>query len=217
MLPAVFLLIGLAGCATVTDISVDDGLLSRPRGVYHKVLKGQTLWRIAKTYQVGLDEIILSNSIPDAALIEENQLIFIPGADDVRDVVVEPMGETAHEFIWPAKGRILRYYGDRIGRHRSRGIRIETHPGQPVKASRQGTVIFADYLTGYAYTVILDHGEAMCSVYGRNAELVVALGDEVAQGQILAKAGENGEGSFLHFEIRRDARADNPLYYLPPL
>ena len=58
-------------------------------GVYHKVDKGETLWRIAKTYDVSVADIVSSNNIPNVAQIEKNQLIFIPGATALRKVVIE--------------------------------------------------------------------------------------------------------------------------------
>ena len=48
------------------------------RGVYHKVKRGETLWRIASTYDVSIDDIIRSNNIPNAAKVSENQLVLIP-------------------------------------------------------------------------------------------------------------------------------------------
>ena len=59
------------------------------RGIYHKVQKGETFWRIAKAYQVDIDDIVRSNNIPNVARIEENQLIFIPRAERVVPIPKE--------------------------------------------------------------------------------------------------------------------------------
>ncbi|RMG56940.1 MAG: LysM domain-containing protein, partial [Deltaproteobacteria bacterium] len=50
-----------------------------PRGVYHRVERGQTLYRISKTYGVPVDVLIEENDIEDPFKIREGQLIFIPG------------------------------------------------------------------------------------------------------------------------------------------
>jgi len=207
---------GTTGCATVQDVT--SRLEREETGVYHKVAKGQTLWRIAQAYRVSLADIIISNNIPDAAIIEENQLIFIPGVEQVIALDHPQAADPDDgEFIWPVRGRILRYYGDRVGTQRSRGIRIATQSGQPVKAARRGKVVFADYLAGYDYTVILDHHDGYCSVYGKNSSLLVGVGETVNKGEQIAQASQDGDRSYVHFEIRKDTQADNPLYYLPQL
>jgi len=63
--------------------------------------------------------------------------------------------------------------------------------------------------------VILQHADGYLSVYARNADLAVRLGDRVARGSPLARVGRNGNRPYVHFEIRRHGRADNPLYFLP--
>lgn len=185
-------------------------------GIYHKVLKGETLWRIAKTYGVDVDLITVANQIPNAAMIEENQLIMIPGVDEVQKVApVVTAQQKSDEFIWPLQGRVISYFQDRLGKEYNRGIHIEARSGSTVRAVREGTVVFADRLAGYAQTVILDHGDGFFSVYGRNAELSVDLGDYVFQGDSVGRLGDLARRNYLHFEIRQDHRASNPLYYLP--
>ena len=218
------LLIFCGGCMTV-----DSGMsTSGPRtqkGIYHKVQKGETLWRIAKTYQIDIEDIIRSNNIPNGAHLEENQLIFIPGADSQKTVAASSTltatGTMAagvkDDFGWPVAGRVVRYFGQQRGSYLNHGIGIETMEGQPVTASRQGKVVFADYLSGYYYTVILDHADGYFTVYGFNSKITVNLGDSVAKGQMLALAGKKGDTPILYFEIRRFAKAENPLYFLPKI
>ena len=172
------------------------------------------MWRIAKTYGVSIDEIIKNNKLPSAAHIEKAQLIFIPGADRVQTVV------TAHdtkdsEFIWPIKGKVISSFGDRKGSRINKGIDIQTNEGAVLCASRSGKVVFADYLNGYAYTLILDHVDGYYSVYAQNSKLMVKLDDFIEQGNPIAQVGKNGPLAFSHFEIRKRSSADNPSYYLP--
>ena len=184
-------------------------------GVYHKVKKGQTIWRIAKAYNVDVDDIIKMNNIPDVAQVEENQLVFIPGADKVKEIVAETKDNDT-EFIWPVKGKVVGYF-NQFGSdaHMNSGIDIQGTDGQSVKASRSGRVVLADYLTGYGFAVILDHTDGFYTVYGRNAELSVALDDYVHQGDEIAKLGRSNAGTYLHFEIRKNSTEKNPLHYLP--
>lgn len=53
---------------------------ARPMGVYHRVKKDETLWRIAKTYNTDIDLIVEANNLPGREVVEEGSLLFIPGA-----------------------------------------------------------------------------------------------------------------------------------------
>ena len=204
----------LGGCATAPSLSHAPLPLTIKKGVYHKVSVGETLWRIAKTYGVTIAELIRTNNIPNGAHIEKGQLLFIPGADQVKTIVLDRDFKN-NEFVWPIKGKVILYFGDRKGVMVNRGIHIRANEGDQVCASRTGKVIFADYLEGYGHTVILDHADGYYSIYAQNAKLTVKLDDDIIQGQPIAHLGGNGELAFLHFEIRKNAQADNPLYYLP--
>ena len=201
----------LAGCATTSDYATSTALPS-PQGAYHKVLKGETLWRIAQNYNVSLDDLRRVNRIPDAAAVEVGQLVLIPGAATEKPMTPATPDFHATEFAWPVQGRTVEYFGVRKGAATNKGIGIAAQNGAKVTASRQGKVVFADYLSGYAYTVIIDHGDGFCSVYSRNLKLLVKNGDHVSKGDLIAEVGTKG---ILHFEIRRNTVAENPLYYLP--
>ena len=187
----------------------------KPEGIYHKVQKGETMWRIAKTYDVGVEDIVSINNIPNAASIEPNQLLFIPGAKEIKEIVLKTPEVKKDEFFWPIKGRVLSYFNDAEGGSLSQGIDVEASLGESVKASRDGDIVLADYLNGYGYTVIVDHQDSYFSVYAHNAQLLVKVNDHVLRGESIAKAGKNGKLSFVHFEIRQGKQALNPLHYLP--
>ncbi len=219
-------LVAVAGCATVekpvkkAELPITaPAAVAAGKGVYHKVKPGETIWRIAKTYGVEVEAIVKSNNIPNVALIEKDQLLMIPGAAAAREVVLptekdKPSPDTG-EFIWPVKGKVIAYFNQRTGSRVNRGISIAAQEGETVHAARSGKVVFADYLPGYAFTVILDHEDNFFSVYGENAKLLVKTGDQVQQNDPLAQVGRTGDLAYLHFEIRKNANADNPLYYLP--
>jgi LysM repeat protein len=210
----------ISGCATapkkepVQPPAVPKAV-EKPKGIYHKVSKQESLWRIAKTYNVTLDDIIKANNIPNAAVIEENQLILIPGATEPRKVMVDRPEGKVDEFIWPLRGRIVSYFNDAKGQHVNRGIDIAAAEGDEVKAARDGKVVLADYLNGYGYTVIIDHQDGFYSVYAHVADLIVKLNDLVARGTTVGRLAKSGHNAFLHFEVRKFDQANNPLYYLP--
>ncbi len=205
----------LGGCATVpSTLPKTTPAAPTVKRVTHKVHAGETLWRIARTYGVSIDDIIKNNKLPSATHIEKEQLLFIPGADRVKTIVIDHDVKDA-EFVWPIKGKVLSNFGDRKGSRINKGIDIQANEGDVLCAARSGKVVFADYLNGYAYTLILDHADGYYSVYAQNSKLMVKLDDFIDQGKPIAQVGKNGQLAFLHFEIRKKSTADNPLYYLP--
>lgn len=207
----------LVGCASLPiepDYTVIDYPEPEKQGVYHKVGKGETVWRIAKAYDVTIDDIIRTNNIPDVAKIERNQLVFIPGAHSVKEIILDT-SETEKDFIWPVKGKIIRYFNQRSQKNKSNGIRIKAREGQEVKAARSGRIVFADFLTGYGNTVIIDHEDTFYSVYANNYDILVNVNDYIHKGDTLGHVGSHNHLAYLHFEVRRNDLEKNPLYYLP--
>ncbi len=211
----------LAGCATVhgpegssTGVSIPTGAVAE-KGVQHKVRKGETLWRIARTYKVSVEDITHANGIPNAASIEENQLLFIPGADSVQEILVPSPSEKDADYAWPVKGKVVAFFQDHKGAAVNAGIDIRAVEGEAVRAARSGRVVMADRLSGHGHAVILDHGDGFFTVYAHNARILAALGDEVLKGAKIAEVARDGDLAYLHFEVRKGSRATNPLYYLP--
>ena len=211
------LALAVSGCAAVATKKdyIVGGFPEKGRpGVYHKVKKGETLWSIAKAYDVSMKEVIDSNRIPNVARAEENQLVFIPGVHASKEIAV---GKEANEsgFVWPVRGKLIGYFHERKGAYFNKGIDIQAREGDIVRAARRGEVVFAGYLMGYGYTVIVGHADEFFSVYARNSKLLVGLNDSVHQGQEIARVGQGDNPSYMHFEIRKRSLEDNPLYYLP--
>jgi lipoprotein NlpD len=118
-------------------------------------------------------------------------------------------------WVWPARGRLLsRFQPSASGK---RGIEIGGHADQPVKAAANGTVVYAGSgLVGYGRLIIVKHNENLLSAYGHNSTLLVAEGEHVTAGQMIAKMGSSGTSrTELYFEIRKDGKPVDPLKYLP--
>jgi hypothetical protein len=199
---------------TGTEESVPEEL---PVGVFHRVLPGQTLWRIAKTYDVPLERVVLVNGIEDAGAISAGDMIWIPGVAQALDVevVVPAAPVVAGEWAWPVpSGTVLSRYGAPRRNHRHGGIDIGAAHGRPVLATRAGRVVYSGAgLRGYGKTIILDHGEGIQSLYAHNSALLVSLGEDVEQGQSIARIGRTGNATadHCHFEIRVNDRRVDPL------
>jgi murein DD-endopeptidase MepM/ murein hydrolase activator NlpD len=200
------------------------------RGIYHGVEKHQTLYRICKTYGVDIKEVATVNGISDQGQIRVGQRIFIPRAKKVLkvdividDVVAEPDEEAgkraAHkkiDLIWPVKGKCVDFFEENEKR-RHQGIDIACPLGTPIKASSGGKVIYSgNTIRGYGNLIILRHSWEYVSVYAHNQANLVKEGSWVDRGQLIGRVGRTGNasGPHLHFEIRRNNTAVNPLDFL---
>jgi murein DD-endopeptidase MepM/ murein hydrolase activator NlpD len=122
---------------------------------------------------------------------------------------------SAAGFIWPVHGVLTSYYGWRWGRMHE-GIDLAVGIGTPVVASAAGTVIVAGWMGGYGNLVVVDHGNGIATAYGHNTSITVGVGQQVAQGQLIAYSGNTGNstGPHVHFEVRVGGAAVDPLGYL---
>jgi lipoprotein NlpD len=119
------------------------------------------------------------------------------------------------KWVWPTRGRVQRgFQADANGR---KGIDIGGHSNQPVNAAANGKVVYAGSgLVGYGRLIIVKHNENLLSAYGHNNKLLVAEGEYVKAGQMIATMGSSGTSrTGLYFEIRKNGKPVNPLQYLP--
>jgi murein DD-endopeptidase MepM/ murein hydrolase activator NlpD len=203
----------ITGCATVPYVRPTPPP-SIP-GIYHRVVRGETLWRISKIYNVDLDEIININRIPDATTIETGQLIFIPHRQKPQYSLGKSIA--AEDFIWPVRGRVVASFGQTFNNMINKGINIQTYGSPNVVASRSGKVVFYDdNFKDFGKTIIIDHGDGFSTVYARNSQVFIKIGDYVQRGTLIAKAGstDRDKNTYLHFQIRKGYIPQNPYFYL---
>ena len=118
---------------------------------------------------------------------------------------------------WPLSGSLLAAYGARLPDGRSsNGILIGAATGTQVSAVAEGTVVFAEWMTGYGMFLIIDHGNGYMSLYGHNETLLKQPGDRVARGDAIATVGNSGGQGRpgLYFELRRNGQPVNPSTWL---
>jgi lipoprotein NlpD len=197
------------------------------KGVYHVVERHQTLYRICKTYGVDIQEVASLNRIADHSKIQASQRIFIPGAKKVLKVEIliddvvaesserEKIAYKKLNFIWPVEGQIVVGFEENE-RKRHQGIDIASPPGTPIKASGSGAVLYSgNTIRGYGNLIILRHSEGFVTIYAHNQVNLVEEGSWVERGQTIGKVGQTGRasGPHLHFEIRRNNKAIDPLLF----
>lgn len=130
--------------------------------------------------------------------------------------------QTESGFLRPISGRITSYYGYRVnpvtGEYKlHKGIDYAGDYGDSIKASKSGVVEYSGWITGYGNTIILGHGNGVQTLYPHAQTLNVNYGDTVKQGDVIATVGSTGNstGPHLHFEIRINGEAVDPLNYIP--
>lgn len=118
---------------------------------------------------------------------------------------------------WPASGNLLAGFGGRMPDGRSSsGVLIGAPVGTPVAAVADGTVVFAEWMTGYGLILIVDHGNGYMSLYAHNDTLLRNVGDTVKRGDAVARIGSSGgQGTpALYFELRRNGAPVDPSAWL---
>jgi murein DD-endopeptidase MepM/ murein hydrolase activator NlpD len=125
-------------------------------------------------------------------------------------------------IYWPLTGRISSRFGWRRHpvlkkRKYHSGIDIAAPSGTAIMASDHGVVLYSGWNGGYGKMLSIDHGNQISTVYAHCSQLLVKVGDKVAQGQRVAMVGTTGlsTGPHLHFEVRVNGKPDNPMKYLP--
>ena len=117
-------------------------------------------------------------------------------------------------FIWPTSGVVTSGFGPRWGRMHE-GIDIAAPTGTSVRAVASGTIIYAGVMGGYGNIVVIDHGNGLSTAYA-HLSAIWAGGGGVSQGQGIGAVGCTGSctGPHLHFEVRVNGAAVNPMNYL---
>ncbi|GKX68472.1 M23 family metallopeptidase [Inconstantimicrobium mannanitabidum] len=150
----------------------------------------------------------------DAKVIKEDVLV-----NSVNNVIYKgnknPITDGVAFLQRPSRGIITSPYGARWGEVHH-GVDIAANYGDPVGAALDGIVVEAGYNDIYGNTLILSHGNGIQTVYGHSSKLLVRVGDEIKKGQIIALAGSTGRstGPHVHFELRNNGIAINPISYI---
>ena len=137
----------------------------------------------------------------------------------------EQAGLNPGEFFlvaWPAVGEVVSGFGPRIHpifgvRRNHNGIDIDGDTGDPVRAVLVGEVIIAGWRNGFGNTVVLNHFDGYTTLYAHLSRISVSVGQEVDHGERIGSVGSTGwsTGPHLHFEIRINGKAVDPMPYMP--
>jgi lipoprotein NlpD len=208
----------LAGCSSALRWSPDT----------HVVRDGDTLFSIARRYDLDPRDLAAWNRLGDGRLIYPGQRLTLTGpagagtrapartASRPKVAAARPPPVRAVDgWRWPTAGKLAAGFGSTPSTQS--GIEIGGRFGQVVSAAADGEIVYAGSgLKSYGQLLIIKHNESFLSAYGHNDTLLVREGERVVAGQQIARMG-NGPGKkpLLHFEIRRNGSPVDPLGYLP--
>ena len=138
-----------------------------------------------------------------------------PAAASASSTTAPAPPPSGGQLGWPVAGPVVSGFGPRWGRMHE-GIDIGVGSGTPVHAAAAGTVIHAGWLGGYGNLVVIDHGNGLSTAYAHNSSFVVGRGATVGRGFVIALSGNTGNssGPHVHFEVRVNGAAVDPLGYL---
>lgn len=201
-------------------------------GLLYIVEEEDTLAGISSFYGLSKSKIIEQNKLASAEVIPGQQLV-LPGARKYRTYTYAPVTNAEDDtyigriltgtgiFAWPIDSTyhyITQYFGWVTKWYKHTGLDLDRRNGTNVYASDRGTVVAAKlgWGGGYGNHIIVDHGNGYQTLYAHLSSVNINVGDDVEQGQIIAVMGSTGysSGIHLHFEIRQEGTALNPLAYL---
>ena len=128
-----------------------------------------------------------------------------------------PIRRGTGSMIWPVNGPITSPFCERRAWESCHpGIDIGVPAGTPIRAADSGRVVIAGWTGGYGNYTCIQHTASLSSCYGHQSAILVHVGQNVSQGQVIGRVGCTGLcfGDHLHFEVRINGAVTNPLNYL---
>jgi murein DD-endopeptidase MepM/ murein hydrolase activator NlpD len=198
-------------------------------GVSHKVVKGDTVYSIAKKYDVDPQVIV---NYPFNVFVDDEtfelaigQVVIVPDGIKPEEIRWSPVARVRQitpdagtvvasgNFVWPASGSITQNFA-----WYHRGLDIANRSAPSILAADAGRVVVAGWPDGYGYgnRVVIDHGNGMRTLYAHMSAIYVAPGQSVNRGDAIGKMGSTGRstGTHLHFEAIQNGVNINPLSVL---
>jgi|GEM_PF-480749 len=193
-----------------------------PRQHRHTVAEGETGFSIAYKYGVPYSDIAVANNLAEGAALKPGQVLVIPAIltkDAQPGGGQGPVVLASDRFIWPLEGAILTPFNSADASRGHNGIDIAASIGAPVKAAKEGKIIFAgDEPVRYGKMIIIAHAGGWHSAYGHLSSITARKGARVGAGEVIGHAGSTGDAQEpeLHFELRKSNRPVDPVKQLTP-
>jgi murein DD-endopeptidase MepM/ murein hydrolase activator NlpD len=193
--------------------AVRDELVATRRGLASaRASKRETLVSVREQERRNASEAAALAAVSAQLAARINAAQSVPSPTSLA--VASDSTPSASGLIWPVSGPVVSGFGWRWGRMHE-GIDIAAGSGTPIAAAAAGVVIYAGWMGGYGNLIIIDHGGGLATAYAHQSSFAVG-GGPVGQGQTIGYVGCTGHcfGDHLHFEVRVNGAAVDPLGYL---
>jgi murein DD-endopeptidase MepM/ murein hydrolase activator NlpD len=216
-IPGRYAAVGAVAATSTEEATVPD--LGGPAPATISVGPGESLWAIARRHDTSVNALMSLNGLQNDRLQVGQTLRIVPGVDlgAARDPAFGPRPDALQGgMVWPLVGSITSRFGYRRlrigGTNMHYGLDIDGNTGDPIRSATPGTVTFSGWRGGFGKLVIVTNGDTEY-FYAHASALLVSEGETVTPGQIIAHVGSTGNvtGPHLHFEIRVDGTAIDPL------
>lgn len=179
-----------------------------------KVLKGEV-----SVVKFNRDSIVEAANIDpreiDLSANEADSILRIKvDKEDKYSLFETAKSKTNFVLFPPVKGKISEEYNTEEKHY---AVDIVVAKNTPIKATADGTVIFAEWTAETGFVILIEHSYGLLSVYKHNATLTKTQGDLVKAGEVIATAGNTGDlttGPHLHFELWSDGYSVNPTNFI---
>lgn len=203
----------------VTVEEVTEDIVTEPEVEIRKsdqLPAGKT--KVVRPGQTGLKQMQYRVTKENGTVVQEEWLGQTVVKASLPEVVyrgTKVIGQGSGLFAWPVSGAtISSRFGERWGRTH-KGVDLVSG-NRTIQAADAGTVTFAGQQSGYGNVVIVNHRNGYETVYGHLNSIAVSSGQKLEQGAKIGVMGNTGRstGTHLHFEIRKNGSALNPMKYL---
>ena len=193
-------------------------------GIFYKVSKGDSLNKIAELFKVEIEDIKEINKL-DSDVVQVGDVLYIKDPNVTKYLGTRSPNtdnRSSLGFIMPIKYTgITSPQGNRFHPVLKRyiyhaGVDLRAH-FIPLYASKEGKVTFAGTMNGYGKIIIIQHSGGYETRYAHLDKIGVRKGQYVKTGELIGKTGQSGRvtGPHLHFELRKNGKALNPMRYMP--
>ena len=201
----------------------------------HTVKSGENIFRIGLKYGVSQFDIMAANEIAKPEALKVGQVLNIPAKGSVNLNEIAPAAGKLEKpkgpqfissktrqkgLVWPAEGKVIKRFGKAGEGVNNTGINILLPKNSPIVAVEDGQVIYSDSgLQSYGNLILIRHKSGLVTAYAHNDRNMVKRNEKVRKGQVIAFAGDTGNvnQTQLHFEVRKNSQAINPMSVLPKM
>ncbi|WP_157217039.1 peptidoglycan DD-metalloendopeptidase family protein [Flavisphingomonas formosensis] len=181
-------------------------------------VSSMTVEQRAAAFRIDIDDLITGGEPALASNEKTVKPVETPKRVLAPSVAVGEPPRFAGQFVWPLNGKILTSFGSKGNGIVSNGLDIAADRGAPIRAAADGIVAYVGTeVAGLGGLVLIRHGDGWITAYGHADAIGVSRGQAVKQGQVIARAGDDGTSDTprLHFEMRQKRLPVDPMKYLP--